>query len=190
MSPYQILVLSSGVWWSLLLDKCCLWRHNIFTLANQRFGEGCWHNMPIILHALSLLVVVQCVAVMNIYQRSKLGDRSKTRGALNATKEQFITAKYPATRYNRGVEHTECYVSAVHNQSSLWGSQMRNTTKQFARCYLILAHFQRCKFNTVYIHRIDLLTLGTLHSLCVCMVAQLHALRVRQNKHLLIVEFS
>jgi len=35
--------------------------------------------MHIILHALSLLVVVKFVTVMNInYQRFKLGDRSKT----------------------------------------------------------------------------------------------------------------
>jgi len=50
----------------------------IFTFANQRFAEVCWHILHIILHALSSLVV-QCVTVMNIsYQRSKLGDRSKT----------------------------------------------------------------------------------------------------------------
>ena len=41
-----------------------------------------------------------------------------------------------------------------------------------------------------YIHRTDLLTLGTVHCLCVCMVAQLHALSAQQNKHLLSVEFS
>ena len=29
MPPYQILVLSSSVWWSLLLDICHLWRHNM-----------------------------------------------------------------------------------------------------------------------------------------------------------------
>jgi len=29
MPPYQILVLSSGVWWSLVLDIRCLWRHNV-----------------------------------------------------------------------------------------------------------------------------------------------------------------
>jgi len=28
-APYQILLLSSGVWWSLLLDIRCLWRHNM-----------------------------------------------------------------------------------------------------------------------------------------------------------------
>jgi len=42
----------------------------------------------------------------------------------------------------------------------------------------------------MYIHRIALLTLGTLHCFCVCMVAQLHALRAQQNKHLLSVELS
>ena len=56
------------------------------------------------------------------------------------------------------------------------------------RSGLILAHFQ---LNTIYIglYRIYLLTLGTLHSLFVCMVAQLHALRAQQNKHLLSVDF-
>ena len=42
----------------------------------------------------------------------------------------------------------------------------------------------------IYIYRIILLTLGTLHCLCVCVVAQLHALRAQQSKHLLSVEFS
>ena len=47
------------------------------TFADQRLGEVCWHTMNIILHALSLLVVVQYVTVMSINQRSKLGGRSK-----------------------------------------------------------------------------------------------------------------
>jgi len=47
--------------------------------------------MHIILHALALFVVVQCVTVMKInYQISKLGDRSKTQ---HLTLEQLITAK-------------------------------------------------------------------------------------------------
>jgi len=29
MPPYQILVLSSGVWWSLFLAMHCLWRHSM-----------------------------------------------------------------------------------------------------------------------------------------------------------------
>jgi len=28
---------------------------------------------------------------------------------------------------------------------------MRNTTRQFVHCYLILAHFRHSKFNTAYI---------------------------------------
>jgi len=59
--------------------------------------------------------------------------------------------------------------------------RMRSTTKQFAQCYLILAHFQHSKFNTVYIYRTALSTLGTLHCSCVCIVAQLHALRAQQQ---------
>jgi len=42
--PYEILVLSSGVWWSLLLDICCFVTSQydvIFTFANQRFDEVC-----------------------------------------------------------------------------------------------------------------------------------------------------
>ena len=39
-------------------------------------------------------------------------------------------------------------------------------------------------------YRIALLPLGALHWLCVCMVAQLHALSAQQSKHLLNVEFS
>jgi len=68
-------------------------------------------------------------------------------------------------------------------------AQLRSTTRQFAQCYLIFTRFQHSKF-TVYIQRTALLTLGTIHCLRVCMAAQLHALRVQQNKHLFSVEFS
>jgi len=69
-------------------------------------------------------------------------------------------------------------------------AQLHNTTRQFAQCYLIFAHFQHSEFSTVYICRIALLTLGTFHCLWVCMVAQLHELSAQQNKHLLSVGFS
>jgi len=75
-----------------------------------------------------------------------------------------------------------CVASQVHlqaaaiitwHQCSLYGAQLCSTTWQFAQCYLILAHFQHSKFNAVYIYRIVLLMLGTLHSLCLhgCTVA-------------------
>jgi len=66
-------------------------------------------------------------------------------------------------------------------------AQLRSTTRQLAQCYLILEHFQHSKFTTVYI---CIAKLGTLHCLCVCVVGQLHALRVQQNRRLLSVEFS
>jgi len=79
--PSQILQLSSGVWWSLLLDNTLLVTSQyevIFTFANQRYDEVCWHNMHKILNALSFLIVVQCVNVINTNYQCKLGDRSKT----------------------------------------------------------------------------------------------------------------
>jgi len=33
VAPYQILVLNSGIWWRLLLDIRCLWRHNMTTYS-------------------------------------------------------------------------------------------------------------------------------------------------------------
>ena len=97
-APYQILIMSSGVWWSSIVTGYTLFVTSqydlIFTFPNQRLGEVCWHNMQIILHALSLLVVVQRVTVMNIkHQRSKLGDRSKTQ-QLNP---KFVTAEISGT---------------------------------------------------------------------------------------------
>ena len=94
-APYQILVLSSGVWWSLLLDTLFVtsqfWRH--IHVCKPTFGGVCWHNMHIILYALSLLVVAQCVTVMNIhYQRSQVR-RPEQNTALNAKTKQFINAK-------------------------------------------------------------------------------------------------
>jgi len=58
--------------------------------------------MRIILHTLPLLLVVQCVTVMNINysQHSKLRDRSKT--AHDAKIEQFKTAKISANALKKG----------------------------------------------------------------------------------------
>jgi len=64
---------------------------------------------------------------------------------------------------------------------------MRSTTKQFAQCYIIIAQLQHSKLNTVHL---SLSSIGTLHWLRICMVAQLHALSAQQNKYLLSVQFS
>jgi len=43
MPLYKILVLSSGVWWSLLLDIHCLWRHN--TTSYSRLQTTFWRGL-------------------------------------------------------------------------------------------------------------------------------------------------
>jgi len=49
MPPYQILVLSSGVWWSLSLDIRCLWRHHTTSSSGSQptFRRNYWHIMHI-----------------------------------------------------------------------------------------------------------------------------------------------
>ena len=63
----------------------------MFTFANEGFGKVCWHNMHVIRHALSLLVVLQSVTVMNTSALQVTRPEQNT--ALNAKTEQFTTAK-------------------------------------------------------------------------------------------------
>jgi len=78
--PYSSKLLSSATWWSLLLDMRCLWRHNITAyLRLQTNGLAkLVSKICILCYRHSLLIVVECVTLMNInYQRSMLADRSK-----------------------------------------------------------------------------------------------------------------
>ena len=43
MPPYQILVLRSGVWWSMLLDIHCLWCHNMTSYS--RWQTPSWRSL-------------------------------------------------------------------------------------------------------------------------------------------------
>jgi len=67
---------------------------------------------------------------------------------------------------------------------------MRRTTRQFAHCYLILAHFQHYKLNTVYVYialpfqRWERFTVCGLHGCAIACAVR------NKNKHLLCVEFS
>jgi len=52
-APYQILVLSSGVWWSLLLDIRCLWHHNMRSYSRfqsnvlaKLLTQSAYHSTP------------------------------------------------------------------------------------------------------------------------------------------------
>jgi len=58
LSPH--ITLSSGVWLSLFMSVCCLWRHTV--MSNSRFRsnvlEKFFGTMHIIINALSLFIVV------------------------------------------------------------------------------------------------------------------------------------
>jgi len=80
------------------------------------FGEVCWHSLHIILHALSLLIIVAYNCNSNTHKLISASSwRPEQNTALNAKTEQFITAKISSNALKRGVEHTQCYVRAVHN---------------------------------------------------------------------------
>jgi len=57
---------------------------------------------------LSLLVVVQCVTVMNVnyYQRFKLGNRKQTQQSTLPRSSSFTNCKNIRQRVNMGVEHS------------------------------------------------------------------------------------
>ena len=85
-APYQIQVLSMNTRMVVMVTGYTLFVTSqydvIFTFANQCFGEVCWHNIHIILHALSLLL--QCVTVSALHIR-----RPEQNTALNAVIELF-----------------------------------------------------------------------------------------------------
>ena len=74
----------SGIWYPLGA-WCALFVTSqfdfTFMFLNQRFGESCWHDVQILLHALSL------------YQRS-MQVKISEENTLNATTQQFILQKY------------------------------------------------------------------------------------------------
>ena len=81
----------------------------IFMFPNQRFGEVCWHNMHICLHA--LLLVYSALT----HKLSALQVRISEENTLNTTTQQFISAKYQAARWNRGVKHAHHCVRTIYN---------------------------------------------------------------------------
>ena len=62
----------------------------IFMFPNQHFGEVCWHNMHILLHALLIYVSMHWI---NEYKLSAFQVRTSEENTLNATAQPSITAK-------------------------------------------------------------------------------------------------
>jgi len=90
----------------------------IFMFPNQRFGEVCWHNRHILLHVLPYFMC-HCT----VYKLSAFQVRLSEENKLNATTQQFITAKISGIALNRGVKH-------IHNherpQKLFHGGQRRH----------------------------------------------------------------
>jgi len=140
MPPYHILVLSSGVWWELLLDMRCLLHHTMTSFSRLQTNvlakfvdTTCilfYTRSPYPLYNVSLqwMIVLSALQVRRPEQNT----------ALSAKPEQFITAKisgnalkqgstarlklrqrssqlqkYMAAHWKSGVEHTQRYDRAI-----------------------------------------------------------------------------
>jgi len=79
----------------------------MFMFPNQGFGEVCWHNIHILLHALPLF-----------YKLSALQVRISEENTLNATTQQFITAKISGDALKQG--------SKTHSSLPQSNLQMKN----------------------------------------------------------------
>jgi len=95
-APYQILVLSSGVWWSLLLDIRCSWRHNMTYdhICKPMF----WRNLSA--HTL-LTRCTMCHCHEHKLPALQVR-RPEQNTTLNAKTEQFITVKMSGNALKQG----------------------------------------------------------------------------------------
>jgi len=89
----------------------------ISMFPNQRFGEVCWHSMHIF-YIHSLYFICHCTE----YKLSTLQVRLSGKNKLNATTQQFITAKITACVLKQGNEtHSSLRQRnlQLHNQATL-----------------------------------------------------------------------
>jgi len=70
----------------------------IVMFPNQRFGEVFWHNMHIFLHPLPLFYVCHCTEYKLLVLQVRLSEEN----TLNATTQQFITAKISGCALKQG----------------------------------------------------------------------------------------
>ena len=89
----------------------------IFMLPNQRFGEFCWHNMHIRLHALPLF-----------YKLLALQVRISEENKLNAATKQFITAKISGFVSKQGNKTHSSLIQSnlqMQNETALMSCRIR-----------------------------------------------------------------
>ena len=104
MPPYQNLVLNSGVWWSLLLDVRCLWRHNV---TYSRLQTNVLLKIIVTAGVLFYSHSLSSQFTMCYCNEHKLLSalqvrRPEQNTALNARTEQYITAKISGNALKQG----------------------------------------------------------------------------------------
>ena len=101
---------------------CALFVTSQFDVIFMLQGEVCWHNMHILLHALPYFM---CLCTE--YQLSALQVRISQENKLNASTQQFITAKMPGCALNREVKHSILRQSnlQLQNKPALMSCQIR-----------------------------------------------------------------
>jgi len=116
----------------------------IFMFSNQHFGEGCCHNMHIILHA--LYFTCHCTE----YKVSALQVRTSEENTLNAATQQFITAKISGSALEqRSKTHSslrQCNLQ-LQNQSPLMSSRIEQSSVEGVLLDW-LAHTPVCKIES------------------------------------------
>ena len=110
----------------------------IFMFPNQRFGEACWHNMHIIPHTLPYFMC-HCTE----YKLSELQVRISEENKLNATTQQFITAKISGCALKTGSKtHSSLRPSnlQLQNQAALMSCRIRAVEHRKCAAGLAGAH--------------------------------------------------
>ena len=115
----------------------------MFTFPNQHFGEVCWHNMHTLLHALPYFMC-HCTE----YKLSALQIKISEENKLNATTQQFVTAKISGCALKQGSKtHSSQRQSNLQPQNEavlmscrIRAVEHRKCANGFARSNLAILH--------------------------------------------------
>jgi len=119
----------------------------IFMFRNQRFGEVCWHNRHIRLHALPYFMC-HCTE----YKLSALQVRISEENKLNATTQQFISAKISGCVLKEGGKtHSLLRQSSLQRQNEAALTSYRIRAVEYRKCATGLACWDIIKCLNAYV---------------------------------------
>ena len=103
----------SGIWLSFVFGVHCLWRHNLtsYSCFQSNVLAKFFDIISIFFYIHSPYFMCHC----NEYKLLALQVRIPEQNILNATTQQFITAKIPGCALKQGVKHTHQCVRAICN---------------------------------------------------------------------------